>query len=58
MKKMKPQAVITNLLDQIRRIMPALQRDYSVQTLAVFGSYVRDEQSDISDLDLLVTFSE
>ena len=31
---------------------------YKVQELGVFGSYVRQEQHDESDLDILVTFSE
>jgi len=31
---------------------------YSVETLEVFGSYVRSEQRKDSDLDILVTFQE
>jgi len=31
---------------------------YHVETLEVFGSYVRDEQTGDSDLDVLVTFKE
>jgi uncharacterized protein len=35
-----------------------LSERYKVHELGVFGSYVRPEQRDDSDLDILVTFSE
>lgn len=35
-----------------------LTERYSVETLEVFGSYVRSEQKKDSDLDILVTFKE
>ena len=35
-----------------------LAERYSVETLEVFGSYVRSEQKKDSDLDVLVTFRE
>lgn len=38
--------------------MTVLRERYHIKSLGVFGSYVRDEQSCHSDLDLLVTFSE
>jgi len=34
-----------------------LFRDYSIKSMAIFGSYSRKEQSDSSDLDILVEFS-
>jgi len=34
-----------------------LQADYSVATLDIFGSYVRNEQKTDSDLDILVSFT-
>jgi len=34
-----------------------LFRDYPVESMAVFGSYSRREQNNISDLDILVEFS-
>lgn len=36
--------------------LPDLQKDYSVASLGIFGSYVRGEQNSDSDLDVLVTF--
>jgi uncharacterized protein len=38
--------------------MPTLQEKYNVETLEIFGSYVRGEQSQKSDLDMLITFSK
>ena len=38
--------------------LPDLQEHYHVETLGVFGSYVRGEQTKESDLDVLVTFSQ
>jgi predicted nucleotidyltransferase len=35
-----------------------LQERYKVSELGIFGSYVRQEQTETSDVDLLVEFSE
>lgn len=35
-----------------------LQERYHVRNLGIFGSYVRKEQTETSDVDLLVEFSE
>jgi hypothetical protein len=49
-------------LAQFRRMlaeqMPFLRQNYHVETLGIFGSYVRNEQGPTSDLDVLVTFSQ
>jgi predicted nucleotidyltransferase len=49
-------------LAEIRQIlrahMPALAERYGIKSLGVFGSYVRGEARDTSDIDLLVEFSE
>lgn len=42
----------------LRAQMPALRERYHVETLGIFGSYVRGEQTEESDVDLLVTFSQ
>ena len=39
-------------------MLPTLKAHYRVQTLEVFGSFVRGEEKADSDLDLLVTFDE
>jgi predicted nucleotidyltransferase len=35
-----------------------LFHDYPIKSLAIFGSYSRREQNDLSDLDILVEFSD
>jgi len=35
-----------------------LQERYKIRELGIFGSYVRKEQTETSDVDLLVEFSE
>ena len=42
----------------LRQQLPTLAETYSVRSLEVFGSYVRDEQTAESDLDVLVTFDK
>ncbi len=41
----------------LREHMPDLERDYGVASLALFGSYVRGEEQQGSDLDVLVDFN-
>ena len=40
----------------LQQYLTKLQEQYSVKTLGVFGSYVRGEATDKSDLDVLVEF--
>ena len=49
---------LESLLKALCRQLPSLAERYGVETLEVFGSYVRDEQKADSDLDVLVTFHE
>jgi len=49
---------LESLLKDLRQQLSTLAERYGVETLVVFGSYVRDEQKEDSDLDLLVTFRE
>jgi predicted nucleotidyltransferase len=42
----------------LRQQLPELAEKYHVRSLEVFGSYVRDEQTSESDLDVLVTFDK
>jgi uncharacterized protein len=49
---------LNEILDLLRQELPTLKQRYGVESMGVFGSYVRDEQDSESDLDLLVTFYE
>ena len=40
----------------LQEYMPELEREYGVASLALFGSYVRGEEREDSDLDVLVDF--
>jgi predicted nucleotidyltransferase len=42
----------------IERVKPLLNAEYGVETIGVFGSYRRGEQTQKSDVDILVTFRE
>ena len=43
---------------QLRAELPTLRERYDVDRIGICGSYVRGEQTEDSDLDLLVTFTE
>lgn len=47
---------LQQLRERLRRELPRLEKDYSVASLVVFGSYARGEETAESDLDILVTF--
>ncbi len=42
----------------LRHHLPTLSRQYHIKALGVFGSYIRNEQSSESDLDVLVEFDD
>lgn len=45
-------------LNVLRQQKKSLAERYGVESLEIFGSYVRGEQKPDSDLDVLVTFRE
>ena len=49
---------LDDILTQLRALQPELRRRYPIQAMGVFGSYVRGEQRDDSDLDVLVEIGE
>jgi len=40
----------------LRQHLPEVQQKYHVRQLGIFGSFVRSEQTDTSDVDVLVEF--
>jgi predicted nucleotidyltransferase len=47
--------------DEVLRILAANRerfKDFSVESLSIFGSVAKDEASDASDVDVLVHFQE
>jgi predicted nucleotidyltransferase len=45
-------------LESLRGHLPYLESRFHVRSLGVFGSYVRHEEHEGSDLDVLVSFAE
>jgi len=52
-----PEWEVTRLAAVLRAHLPDLRARYGLESVALFGSYVRNEQRPDSDLDLLVTFT-
>ena len=50
---MKRKEVILGILKQE---LPFLKEKFNVKSIGLFGSYIRDEQTKTSDIDLLVEF--
>ena len=44
------------ILRALRQHLPEIKRKFPVASLALFGSYARDEQTPESDIDVLVDF--
>jgi predicted nucleotidyltransferase len=49
---------LNSITGTLRHHLPSLAEKYRVNSLGVFGSYVRRQQRPESDLDLLVVFDE
>ncbi|MFO7991064.1 MAG: nucleotidyltransferase family protein [Thermoplasmata archaeon] len=49
---------IKDIEDTLERHKPILEEKYGVKEIGVFGSYVRGEEKEGSDVDILVDFYE
>jgi predicted nucleotidyltransferase len=49
---------LNEIKEKLTNIKDILKRDYKVVSLELFGSYIRNEQTENSDLDILVAFDE
>jgi hypothetical protein len=49
---------LDDIMAQLRALQPDLGRRYPIRGMGVFGSYVRGEQRDGSDLDVLIELGE
>jgi predicted nucleotidyltransferase len=45
---------LDDIINELRRLQPQLQRRYPIRQMGVFGSYVHGNQQEDSDLDVLV----
>ncbi len=49
---------IEEIKEKLKKITPLLKKKYGVSKIGIFGSYLRGEESEKSDLDILVEFEE
>ena len=49
---------LTYFSSVIKQHLPKLKQEYNISYLGIFGSYIRGEQKEDSDLDILVEFSK
>jgi predicted nucleotidyltransferase len=47
-----------DVISDIRTILPGIKKRFSVRRIGVFGSYVRGDQNEDSDIDILVEFEK
>ena len=43
---------------QLQALKPTLKKRFKVESVDIFGSYARGEQTEKTDIDVLVTYSE
>jgi len=55
---MEKKANLKEIADTIKRSKPVLKERFKVKDIGIFGSYVRGDQKEVSDLDVLVEFGE
>jgi predicted nucleotidyltransferase len=46
------------ILEELSKNLKVWKEKYGVKRIALFGSYSREEQTDASDIDILVEFAE
>jgi hypothetical protein len=47
-----------NILTKIKSLKAEIKRNYKAEIKGIFGSYVRNEQTNQSDIDILVKFHQ
>ena len=53
-----PLRSLEEIRSQLQALKPTLRKRFKVETIDIFGSYARGEQTGKSDLDILVTYSK
>ena len=49
---------INEIISELKELKPLLEKQYNIVELGVFGSFVRGEQTDDSDIDILVDYKD
>lgn len=49
---------LSEIIQKLKELKPEIENRYHITEIGVFGSYVRNEQDENSDIDVLVSFSD
>lgn len=49
---------IDKIISKLKELKPDLEKLYNVTELGIFGSFVRDEQTPNSDIDILIDYKD
>lgn len=49
---------LSEIIEKLKEVKPILETEYEVEEVGVFGSYVRGEQKETSDVDILVSLRQ
>ena len=47
---------IDEIIEKIKEIKPQLEKEYNITEIGIFGSYIREEQTESSDIDILIEY--
>ncbi len=48
---------VEKIIKKLKEIKPELEQSYFIKEIGVFGSYVRNEQTEKSDIDILIDYN-
>jgi len=53
---MKAQETIKEIINTLNSVREIIRKEYKAEVIGLFGSYVRGEQKETSDIDVIVKF--
>lgn len=48
---------VEKIIEKLKEVKPELEKNYFVREIGIFGSYVRNEQTKNSDIDILIDYN-
>lgn len=49
---------LDEIIEKLKELKPEIEKRYQISEIGIFGSYIRNEQTENSDLDILVSINE
>lgn len=49
---------VNEIIAKLKELKPAIEKDFNITELGVFGSFVRNEQKEGSDIDILIDYKD